>query len=237
MKPGILFIVATPIGNLSDMTFRAIETLKSVDFVVCEDTRVTQKLLKHYSIETKTMSYHQHSTGQKVQEIVELLEQGKNLALVSDAGTPGISDPGNLLIGEIYERKKFEVQVIPIPGASAIISALSVSGFPTDKFLFLGFPPHKKKRQKFFQTVADSSYTVGFYESSHRIAKALESLGAFLEPDREMCVCREISKAFESVYRGNIQKILDQKIPEKGEFVIIIKGKEKHSFERESSQE
>ncbi len=221
---GTLSIVATPIGNLGDITLRALETLKSVDFILCEDTRNTQKLLNHFDIKTPTLSYHQHSDFKRIQEIEALLEEGKNLALVTDAGTPGISDPGNLLIEELTKNQK-QVNIVSVPGASAVVAALSLSGFATDKFLFLGFPPHKNKRQKFFQTVAQSEYTVAFYESNHRIAKALQSLSELLSEDRQVCVCREITKAFESTYRGTMSQILAMKIPEKGEFVVLVKGK------------
>jgi 16S rRNA (cytidine1402-2'-O)-methyltransferase len=144
-----LYVVATPIGNLEDLTFRALRILKEVDFILCEDTRTTKKLLEHYGIKTQTLSYHQHSRLQKIEYIIQLLERGKNLALVSDAGTPGISDPGNKLIILIVENLK-NVKIIPIPGASAGITAASISGFPMEKFVFLGFPPAKKRRKKFF---------------------------------------------------------------------------------------
>ncbi len=221
---GTLFIVATPIGNLADMTLRAIETLKSVDFVLCEDTRNTQKLLNHFEISTKTLSYHQHSDTRKVQEILQHLQEGKNLALVTDAGTPGISDPGNLLV-QFLAASAVPVEVVPIPGASAVIAALSISGFATDKFLFLGFPPHKNKRQKFFQIVADSDYTTAFYESSHRIGKAIDALTQVLDTNRKVCVCRELTKKFETVYRGTMLQLHEMKIPDKGEFVIVVEGK------------
>lgn len=222
--PGTLFIVATPIGNLADITLRAIETLKNVDVILCEDTRVTGKLLAHYDIKTTTMSYHHHSGGEKVREIVTLLEDGKNLALVTDAGTPGISDPGNQLIQHVstLAREDVSIRIVPIPGPSAVVAALSVSGFPTDKFLFLGFPPHKNKRQKFFQEVAASAHTTVFYESSHRIKKSLGELTAILQPDQQACVCRELTKKFESIYRGTILEVAHMEIPEKGEFVIVI---------------
>ena len=219
MNKGKLYITATPIGNLGDITLRALETLKSVDFVLCEDTRVTKKLLTHYEIDTPTISYHQHSKDKKINEIIKLLEEGKDLALVTDAGTPGISDPGNQLVQQVIEHK---VEVIPIPGASAVTTALSISGFPTDKFVFMGFPPHKKGRQKYFGQVADAKYTVAFYESCHRIKKALKSLSEILGSDREICVCRELTKKFEIVYRGSITDILNQDIKEKGEFVVIV---------------
>jgi 16S rRNA (cytidine1402-2'-O)-methyltransferase len=242
-----LFIVTTPIGNLADITLRALEVLKSVDFVLCEDTRVTKKLLDHYQINTPTISYHQHSDEKKVKEIKELLKQGKNLALVTDAGTPGISDPGNLLIadlvgchselvsgsidikthanGEILNQVQDDILgIIPIPGVSAATAALSISGFPTDKFIFMGFPPHKNKRQKFFKEVAENKYTTAFYESNHRIKKCLDNLKEVLQPNRQIVVCRELTKKFETIYRGTIEEILKMDIKEKGEFVVIVKN-------------
>jgi 16S rRNA (cytidine1402-2'-O)-methyltransferase len=221
MSLGSLYIVATPIGNLDDITFRAIEILKSVDFVLCEDVRQTKKLLSHYKIDTKTLVYHQHSNQNVVQNIFSLLKEGKNLALVTDAGTPGISDPGNLLIKDLLECDK-NLNIINIPGPCAAISALSISGFQTDKFLFLGFPPNKNKRNKFFQEVADSKYTVVFYESNHRIKKSLQELSKFLNENAKLCVCREMTKAFETIYRGTISEILSQNIIEKGEFVVVV---------------
>ena len=220
---GTLYIVATPIGNLGDISFRAIEVLKSVNHVLCEDTRVTRVLLDHYGITTPTISYHQHSEEKKVRKIRELLEEGKNLALVTDAGTPGISDPGNKLVEFLVLNSEFGV--IPIPGVSAVVTALSISGFPTDKFIFLGFPPHKKGRKSFFERVGKAEYTVAFYESSHRIKKCLNELANVLVPDRKLCVCRELTKKFESIYRGRIEGIVRMDIPEKGEFVVIVNGK------------
>ncbi|MEK7213281.1 MAG: ribosomal RNA small subunit methyltransferase I [Patescibacteria group bacterium] len=244
MNNGKIYLVATPIGNLGDITLRALEILKSVDFILCEDTRVTKNLLVHYNISKPLLSYHHHSPESKVKEIIGLLADGKNLALVTDAGTPGISDPGNLLIRDLVRysplprgnaRGFAEAAatppslplergggIIPIPGPSAVTSALSISGFPTDKFLFLGFPPHKNKRQKFFKEVASAEHTVVFYESPHRIKKCLSELSAVLEPERGLVVCRELTKKFESIYRGTIAEILKMNIPEKGEFVIVI---------------
>ncbi len=216
---GKLYITATPIGNLGDITLRALEILKSVDFILCEDTRVTQKLLNHYEIKTPTISYHQHSKDKKVNEIIKLLEEGKDLALVTDAGTPGISDPGNELISHITSHVS---HIIPISGASALTSALSISGFPTDKFIFLGFPPHKKGRKKYFHEVADAKHTVVFYESCHRIKKALKELSEILDKSVKICICRELTKKFETTYRGTIDEILNMEIKEKGEFVIVI---------------
>jgi|SRR3989344_5442182 len=224
MTQGKLYIVATPIGNLGDITLRALETLKSVDFILCEDTRVTKNLLNHFEIIKPMISYHQHSDAKKVKEINELLSRGKNLALVTDAGTPGISDPGNLLINSLTIQQFNNLSIIPIPGPSAVIAALSISGFPTDKFLFLGFPPHKNKRQKFFKEVAGSEKTVAFYESGHRILKCLEELKEILEPNREMIVCRELTKKFETIYRGRISEISENMKDDRGEFVVVIKN-------------
>lgn len=221
--PGTLYVVATPIGNLGDITLRALATLKTVDSIFCEDTRVTVKLLAHFDIKTPMMSYHQHSGEAKMREISKMLAEGKNLALVTDAGTPGISDPGNHLIAYLLSSIS-DLTVAPIPGPTAVITALSISGFPTDKFLFLGFPPHKNKRKKFFEEVAASEHTVAFYESSHRIKKCLGELGAALAGDRRVCVCRELTKKFESIYRGRMEEILTMDMPEKGEFVIIVRA-------------
>lgn len=212
-KMAVLYIVATPIGNLQDITFRAVETLKRVDLILCEDTRVTQKLLSHYEIKTPTLSYHQHSKLNKIEYILDLLKQGKNLALVSDAGTPGISDPGNKLIAEF-------TQVQPVPGPSALTAVASIAGFPMDRFLFLGFPPIKNKRKKFFEEVATSRYPVIFYESPYRIIKTLNEI----EPLRDIVVGRELTKKFETVYRGKAKDVLNQLTKEeiRGEFVVII---------------
>ena len=220
--PGTLYIVATPIGNLEDITLRALATLKAADRVLCEDTRVTKKLLDHFGITTPTASYHQHSEGKKKLEIRNLLEQGKNIALVTDAGTPGISDPGNELIEFIVHSSEFRGMVVPVPGASAVTAALSICGFPTDKFLFLGFPTHKNKRKKFFEEVRGAKRTVALYESSHRIKKTLGELSQILPPETKVCVCRELTKKFEITYRGTMAEIRETAIPEKGEFVIII---------------
>lgn len=241
MKTGILYIVATPIGNLEDITLRALNVLKEVDYILCEDTRVTKKLLDHFQINKPTISYHHHSDQKKVQEIQRLLETGKNLALVTDAGTPGISDPGNQLVSVILRefarpknpstiKRSFAVaqddsetaKIVPIPGSSAVTTALSISGFPTDKFFFLGFPPHKNKRQKFFQEVATAEYTVVFFESTHRIKKCLEELQTVLESNREIVICRELTKKFETIYRGTINEVMSQLKEDRGEFVIVV---------------
>jgi len=225
----ILYIISTPIGNLEDISLRAITSLKQVDLILCEDTRVTKKLLDHYQIEKPLLSYHQHSKLQKINYILDLLKSGKNLALVSDAGTPGISDPGNLLIKEIVEKLGEKVKIIPVPGPSAGITVASISGFPMDRFLFMGFPPAKRKRKKFFKEVIESKYPVIFYESPYRILKTLQELNLearTCNPEPELVVARELTKKFETVYRGNISEVL-QKIEKdviKGEFVVIVKN-------------
>jgi len=214
-----LYIVATPIGNLKDITLRALETLKEVDLILCEDTRVTKRLLEHYDIKTKFESYHQHSNLKKVDYILNLFEQGKNLALVSDCGTPGINDPGDKLVKEAI---KIGVEIIPIPGPSAVTAILSVLGAPADKFTYMGFPPHKKGRQTMFKEISESKYPVVIYESVHRIIKALKELNVFGEFD--IVIGRELTKKFETIYRGKIKDIINQLEKEgpKGEFVIII---------------
>lgn len=221
-----LYIVATPIGNLEDITLRALETLKTVDVVLCEDTRVTKKLLARYDIHTPTLSYHTHSGGAKSEKIIELLREGKNLALVSDAGTPTISDPGSILVSQVREALGADVSIIPIPGPSALAAALSVSGFHADSFLFLGFLPHKKGRQTLFKEIAASERTVVFYESPHRILKTLAALEVALSPPRSIAVVREISKIFEETIRGAASDVRDyfQKNPDKvrGEFVVVV---------------
>ncbi len=224
-NPGKLYVVATPIGNLSDMTFRAVETLKSVDCILCEDTRTTKKLLDHYGIKNKTMSFHSHSKLSRVEDIKKMISEGKNLALVSDAGTPCISDPGVMLVAELQKEFGTEVIISPIPGASALISALSVSGFPAHTFTFMGFIPHKKGRETFFKDIAETSHTVICYESVHRIMKALESLAKII-PERQMVVAREITKMFEEIKKGTAQEVFEyfKQNPDKirGEFVVMI---------------
>ena len=222
---GILYIVATPLGNLKDITLRALEALKEVDLVVCEDTRQTLKLLNHYEIKKPLVSYFQHSKLSKIDYIAGQLAGGKNVALVTDAGTPGISDPGGLLVNKVTSGQANKVKVVPIPGPCAAVAALSISGFPADKFVFLGFPPQKKGREKYFKEVAAADRTVVFYESTHRIVKTLEQLIKAL-PQRQIVVCRELTKMFESVYRGSAEEILkilnSDKNNLKGEFVIIV---------------
>lgn len=220
----ILYVVATPIGNLEDMTLRAIRVLGEVDFVLCEDTRVTRKLLSHYDIKTSTISYHANSKLTKIEKIIELLEEGKNLALVSDAGTPAISDPGVQLIQEIKEKLP-ETKILAVPGASALTSAVSVSGAPSARFHFLGFLPHKKGRETLFKEISESDETVIFYESPHRIIKTLESLASHC-PEKKITISRELTKIYESNISGKPAEILQHydENPEevRGEFVVIV---------------
>lgn len=225
---GTLFVVATPIGNLEDFTFRALKTLQGVDLILCEDTRVARKLLVHYNIEKPLLSYHQHSKIDKMQEILSMLIQGRNLALVTDAGTPGVSDPGNELVAFLLE-KKLGMRVIPIPGPSALTTIASVVGIPMDKFLFLGYPPHKKGRKKFFAEVAQSTHPTIFYESPYRVLKSLSELRSILDTqyqrqDTQVVVGRELTKKFEAVYRGTIAEVMQQlhTSQQKGEFVVIV---------------
>jgi 16S rRNA (cytidine1402-2'-O)-methyltransferase len=218
-----LYIVATPIGNLEDISLRALKVLKEVDLILCEDERVTKKLLNKYQIKTPILSYHQHSKIQKEEYIISLLREGKNLALVSDAGTPGISDPGGKLIEKVIKTLGDQVKIIPIPGPCALICAASISGFPMDKFLFLGFLPKKKKRKKFFEEILQSKYPVIFYESPYRLVKTLEELKNFNQKFK-VCVAKELTKKFETIYYGKLEEILDKIKKEKikGEFVIIV---------------
>lgn len=222
---GTLYIVATPIGNLEDISQRALRILSEADLILCEDTRVTQRLLDRYQIRVKTMSYHQHSEIQKTKEIIGLLKEGKNIALVSDAGTPGISDPGNRLIAELFEAEPASISVVPVPGPSALTAAASIAGFSMDKFIFLGFPPVKKKRKKFFEEAVDSGYPAVFYESPYRIIKTLKEISILT--DRKITVCRELTKKFETIYRGTAQEIAQElgKGEARGEFVVILKEK------------
>ncbi len=219
-----LYVVGTPIGNLDDITLRALSVLKEADFILCEDTRVTAKLLHHYGIDKPTISYHQHSKLKKVEDIIKLLEQGRSLALVSDAGTPGISDPGNKLIEEAVKRFGAKADVVTVPGPSAVTAALSVCGFPTDNFLFLGFPPAKRKRRRFFQKIIDSEYLAVFYESPHRVIKTLQEIDNLSKKNLRVVVCRELTKKFETLYRGNIPEVISQFGEDqiRGEFVVII---------------
>ncbi|OGI31353.1 MAG: 16S rRNA (cytidine(1402)-2'-O)-methyltransferase [Candidatus Moranbacteria bacterium RIFCSPLOWO2_12_FULL_48_12] len=218
---GTLYIVATPIGNLGDITLRALDTLKEADAILCEDTRVTAKLLAHYDIKKPLVSCHEHTDERKLFQIIERLREGVRLAFVSDAGTPGLSDPGNRLVELTIAA---EILVIPIPGVSALATIVSVAGINMQEFVFRGFPPHKKGRETFFKAVAGSDAPVVYYESPHRVMKNLELLQKFA-PGKKVVIGRELTKMFEEVVRGSIQEGLQYfaEHPEKikGEFTII----------------
>jgi 16S rRNA (cytidine1402-2'-O)-methyltransferase len=220
---GKLYIVSTPIGNLKDITLRAIETLNEVDFILCEDTRVTSILLKQYNIIKQLISFNAVSEIKKIPSIIERLKNGQSYALVSDAGTPAISDPGIRLVSEAVKN---EIQVITIPGATALIAALTISGLPTDSFVFEGFLPQKKGRQKKLKELSEEERTIVLYESSHRITKLINELVEYF-PERYVVICRELTKKFEETWRGyptEIKEKLSEKII-KGEFVIVIANK------------
>lgn len=221
-EPGLLYIVATPIGNLGDMTLRAIETLKVVDTVLSEDTRVTGNLLRHFEIKKPLVSFHEHTEADKAAKLIERMQAGESMALVTDAGTPGISDPGNVLVGLAVAAG---IRVVPIPGANALGAIVSVAGIDMREFVFLGFPPHKKGRQTFFQGVADTTMPAIYYESPHRVIKNLELL-LELAPEKKMILGRELTKIFEEVVRGSIGEVkvyLESKEGKmKGEFTIVV---------------
>ncbi len=221
---GTLYVIATPIGNLEDITLRALRVLKEVDLILCEDTRMTKRLLDAYGVPTRTQSYHAHSTEHKEDLIVTLLREGKKLALVSDAGTPGISDPGSVLVSRVRSEIP-DVHVVVVPGASAVIAALSISGLPTHEFTFLGFLPHKKGRETLFKEIASMRRTTVFYESPHRIEKTFASLQQYV-PERTIAVARELTKIYEEVVEGKPQEIIEyfKQNPDKlrGEFAIIV---------------
>ncbi|MFZ1987951.1 MAG: 16S rRNA (cytidine(1402)-2'-O)-methyltransferase [Minisyncoccia bacterium] len=223
---GTLSIVATPIGNLGDITLRALETLKLADAIACEDTRVTSKLLARYEIQKPLLVYHARSGRLQATKVLALLREGKHIALVTDAGTPGISDPGAELVAEVRARFPDDVRIESIPGPAALTAALSIAGLPCADFVFLGFLPHKKGRETLFKEITASKRTVVFYESPHRIEKALDSLAKILPENRMIAVCRELTKMHESVIRGNASEVAayfkthaDQV---RGEFVVIV---------------
>lgn len=221
---GKLYIIPTPIGNLGDITFRALETLKKVDTILAEDTRVTIKLLKHFDITTKCKSYHQHNEHKILNSIIDDLKSGSIIGLVSDAGTPGISDPGFLLIRKCVEH---EIEIETLPGATALIPAIVNSGIPCDRFLFEGFLPQKKGRETKFKELALEKRTIVFYESPYRVIKTFKSLVQHLGENRNASYSRELSKMYEETKRGTLLEILnhlEEKPSIKGEFVVVIEG-------------
>ncbi|ABW28501.1 16S rRNA (cytidine(1402)-2'-O)-methyltransferase [Acaryochloris marina] len=221
---GSLYIVATPIGNLEDMSFRAVRILQTVAAIAAEDTRHTGKLLHHFQIKTPQISYHQHNTQTRTQELIQRLESGQDLALVSDAGMPGISDPGVELVQACVE---VGIEVIPIPGANAAIAALVASGLPCDRFCFEGFLPAKgKARQQRLQDIATESRTVVLYEAPHRLRQTLKDLAEQVSAERQIVLARELTKRFEEFWRGSVQAAIThyQSHEPKGEFTVVLAG-------------
>jgi len=221
---GILYVVATPIGNLKDISFRALETLKKADFILTEDTQVAKKLLFHYQIQKPLISYHQHSSLKTKEKILNLLKEGKNLALITDAGTPVISDPGADLVSFLYKNLP-ETKTIAIPGPSALTAALSIAGILANQFTFLGYSPSKKGRQKFFQNLLGLMRPLVFYESPHRLIKTLQALEEIFKPAYPIIIAHELTKIHEEIFRGSLEEAKEYfSSPDKkrGEFVLIL---------------
>ena len=229
---GKLYLVPTPIGNLEDMTLRGIRILREVDVILAEDTRTSAKLLDHFEIKNKLVSHHKFNEHKTVEMIARQIEDGKNVALISDAGTPGISDPGFLLVRTCVEK---EIDVECLPGATALIPALVNSGFPTDRFAFEGFLPQKKGRQKKIKQLANETRTMIFYESPYRLVKSLEQFAEFLGADRRACVSRELSKYYEENRRGTLAELIEYFSSKtvKGEIVIVLEGFAENKNEEE----
>jgi len=221
---GVLYLVSTPIGNLEDITLRALRILKEVTFVAAEDTRRTGMLLKHFEIQNRLESYHDYNKKRKTPFFIRQLSQGCSIAVVSDAGTPGISDPAFYLVRAAVQQK---IPVIAIPGVTAAVTALTVSGLPTDRFVFEGFLPPKKGRKKRLESLNNESRTIILYEAPHRLLRTLTDLLTFLG-EREIAVCRELTKKFEEISRGTLSELISEFSHRKilGEFVLIIKGNE-----------
>lgn len=222
---GKLYVVGTPIGNLDDLTFRSLATLKKVALIAAEDTRHTGKLLQHFDISTPQISYHEHNRLSRLDELLNILSQGQDIALVTDAGMPGISDPGYELIKACIETK---IEVVPIPGVTAVITALAVSGLPTERFCFEGFLPGKAKlRQERLEILKTETRTMVFYEAPHKLIKTLEDLLATFSPTRKIVLGRELTKLYEEIWRGTIAEAInlyrDNKTP-KGEFTLVVMG-------------
>lgn len=229
-----LFLVATPIGNMEDVTFRAIETLKNSDVIFCEDTRVSKKLFDKYDINAQYDSYNAHAGDSKTKKIFELLKEGRQVSIISDAGTPTLSDPGSKIVADVWsefkdEIESGEVEIVAVPGASALLTGFATSGFFGGEFTFRGFLPHKKGRETIFNEIKEDKKINIFYESPHRIIKALQSLAEILEKDRVVMVCKELTKIHEAKIRGSVKEVLDyfESNPDKvkGEFMVIVDGK------------
>lgn len=221
---GKLFIVPTPIGNLEDMTLRAIRILKEVDLILAEDTRNSGKLLKHFAIDTPMQSHHMHNEHKTIETIINRLKQGATIALISDAGTPAISDPGFLLTRSCIAN---DIQIECLPGATAFVPALVNSGLPNDRFIFEGFLPVKKGRQTRLKQLSDETRTMVFYESPHKLLKTLANFAEYFGNDRDVSVSRELTKIYEETVRGSAEEVMEHfsKNPIKGEFVIVVAGK------------
>ena len=225
IQSSTLYVVPTPIGNLADITHRSINVLSKVELILCEDTRVSRTLLNHYDIVIPTKSYHMYNEHRTVDGLVKQLQQGMSMALISDAGTPAISDPGFLLVRTCLQAG---LQVITLPGPTAFIPALVQSGFPTDRFIFEGFLPHKKGRKSRLSQLAEETKTIVLYESPHRIVKTLVQCAQVMGPDRQASISRELTKAFEETVRGTLEELEAHFTahPPKGEFVLVIQGKD-----------
>ncbi|MCI5622872.1 16S rRNA (cytidine(1402)-2'-O)-methyltransferase [Anaerostipes sp.] len=232
---GILYLCATPIGNLEDITFRVVRTLKEVDLIAAEDTRHSIKLLNHFEIRTKMTSYHEYNRVEKAKVLVEKLKEGKNIALITDAGTPGISDPGEELVKQCHEAG---IQVTALPGACALVNALIISGQPTRRFCFEAFlPTDKKERKDILEQLKNETRTIIIYEAPHRLVRTLEELLELLG-NRKMTLCRELTKKHESVFLSDIESILEyhKENPPKGECVLIIQGKSFQEIKEENQK-
>lgn len=226
MTSGTLYIVPTPIGNLDDFSARSVSILKEVTLILAEDTRTSGKLLKHFDVKTPAKSFHAFNEHQKSEDYINLLLEGRHLALISDAGTPGISDPGYLLVKQAIDH---EINIITIPGPTAFVPALVNSGFPMDRFVFEGFLPHKKGRQTRWKSLVEEERTMIFYESPHRINRFLDELKKYFGEDRQVSISREISKIYEETLRGTPFELLDtfHHHPPKGEIVVVVAGYKK----------
>lgn len=231
-----LYLVPSPIGNLGDITYRAVEVLKEADGILCEDTRTSGVLLKHYNIHKPLTAYHQHNEHRVLTQLIEQLQQGKKYALITDAGTPGISDPGFLLVRECV---KHNIPVECLPGATAFVPALVQSGIPGNRFVFEGFLPIKKGRQTMMKEIAAEARTVILYESPHRLVKTLKELAAYCGEERQAAVCRELTKMFEETRKGTLTELAAhyEKTPPKGEIVIVVGGNDAKPNKRKGEEE